>query len=164
MFIQARSGKLADADLAAVVADATQRLKATAVVGSIDPASSAPTDGRSARLPFTVARTGRQGVDEGRSDRGRHGRDRAGASRRCSSRASATRPRARRSTTSSRQDFQKAEVLSIPITLIILIVAFGALLAAGIPVLLGLTSVFAAFGLDDALEPVHRRPARAPRS
>ena len=45
------------------------------------------------------------------------------------------------------QDFHKAEVLSIPITLVILIVAFGALLAAGIPVLLGLTSVFAAFGL-----------------
>ncbi len=38
-------------------------------------------------------------------------------------------------------------MLSIPITLIILVVAFGALLAAGIPVLLGLTSVFAAFGL-----------------
>ena len=38
-------------------------------------------------------------------------------------------------------------MLSIPITLVILIVAFGALLAAGIPVLLGLTSVFAAFGL-----------------
>ena len=45
------------------------------------------------------------------------------------------------------QDFQKAEFLSIPITLLILILAFGALLAAGIPVLLGLTSVFTAFGL-----------------
>jgi RND superfamily putative drug exporter len=45
------------------------------------------------------------------------------------------------------QDFQKAEFLSIPITLIILLLAFGALLAAGIPVLLGLTSVFSAFGL-----------------
>jgi RND superfamily putative drug exporter len=33
------------------------------------------------------------------------------------------------------------------VTLIILVVAFGAMLAAGIPVLLGLTSVFAAFGL-----------------
>jgi uncharacterized membrane protein YdfJ with MMPL/SSD domain len=45
------------------------------------------------------------------------------------------------------QDFQKAEFLSIPITLVILLLAFGALLAAGIPVLLGLTSVFTAFGL-----------------
>ncbi len=38
-------------------------------------------------------------------------------------------------------------MLSIPITLLILVVAFGAMLAAGIPVLLGLSSVFAAFGL-----------------
>ena len=45
------------------------------------------------------------------------------------------------------QDFQKAEFLSIPITLLILLLAFGAMLAAGIPVLLGLTSVFTAFGL-----------------
>ncbi len=44
-------------------------------------------------------------------------------------------------------DFQAAEFLSIPITLVILIVAFGALLAAGIPVLLGLTAVFSAMGL-----------------
>ena len=44
-------------------------------------------------------------------------------------------------------DFAKAERLSIPITLVILLVAFGALLAAGIPVLLGLSSVFASIGL-----------------
>ena len=41
-------------------------------------------------------------------------------------------------------DFRAAEFLSVPITLVILIVAFGALLAAGIPVLLGLTAVFSA--------------------
>ena len=34
-------------------------------------------------------------------------------------------------------DFKKAEFLSLPITLIILIVAFGALVAAGVPLLLG---------------------------
>ena len=44
-------------------------------------------------------------------------------------------------------DFQKAEKLSIPITLIILVLAFGAFLAAGIPVLLSLSSVFASIGL-----------------
>ncbi len=36
-------------------------------------------------------------------------------------------------------DFSKAERLSLPITLVILVVAFGALAAAGIPVLLALT-------------------------
>lgn len=44
-------------------------------------------------------------------------------------------------------DFQKAEVLSLPITLLILVVAFGALIAAGVPLLLGLTAVAATLGL-----------------
>jgi uncharacterized membrane protein YdfJ with MMPL/SSD domain len=45
------------------------------------------------------------------------------------------------------KDLKRAGVTSIPITLIILVVAFGALVAAGIPVLLALTAVFATFGL-----------------
>jgi uncharacterized membrane protein YdfJ with MMPL/SSD domain len=44
-------------------------------------------------------------------------------------------------------DLKNAGVFSIPLTLIILVVAFGALVAAGIPLLLGLTGVFATFGL-----------------
>src|SRR5262249_25572260 len=44
-------------------------------------------------------------------------------------------------------DFKKAEKLSLPITLLILIVAFGALVAAGIPLLLGLSAVMATLGL-----------------
>jgi len=44
-------------------------------------------------------------------------------------------------------DFKKAEVLSIPITLAILVVAFGAFVAAGIPLLLALSSVMATLGL-----------------
>ena len=44
-------------------------------------------------------------------------------------------------------DFKKAETLSIPLTLAILLVAFGALVAAGLPLLLGLTAVGATFGL-----------------
>jgi uncharacterized membrane protein YdfJ with MMPL/SSD domain len=45
------------------------------------------------------------------------------------------------------EDFQRAEYTALPITLGILIVVFGALVAAGIPMLLGLTSVAAALGL-----------------
>ncbi|MDP1848592.1 MAG: MMPL family transporter, partial [Solirubrobacteraceae bacterium] len=45
------------------------------------------------------------------------------------------------------EDFQRAEYLSLPITLIILIIAFGALVAAGLPLLLGLTAVAATIGL-----------------
>jgi uncharacterized membrane protein YdfJ with MMPL/SSD domain len=44
-------------------------------------------------------------------------------------------------------DLKKAGVYSIPLTLIILVVAFGALVAAGIPLLLALTAVFATMGL-----------------
>ena len=45
------------------------------------------------------------------------------------------------------KDFQRAEYLSLPITLLILIIAFGALVAAGVPLLLGLTAVAATIGL-----------------
>jgi RND superfamily putative drug exporter len=45
-------------------------------------------------------------------------------------------------------DFQRAEKLSVPISLAILVLAFGALLAAGVPVLLALSSVAAAIGLS----------------
>jgi uncharacterized membrane protein YdfJ with MMPL/SSD domain len=44
-------------------------------------------------------------------------------------------------------DFKKAQSLSLPITLVILVIAFGALAAAGVPVLLALTAVMAALGL-----------------
>jgi RND superfamily putative drug exporter len=45
-------------------------------------------------------------------------------------------------------DFQRAELLSLPVTLVILVIAFGALIAAAVPVLLALSSVAAAMGLS----------------
>jgi uncharacterized membrane protein YdfJ with MMPL/SSD domain len=48
-------------------------------------------------------------------------------------------------------DFRKAEYTSLPITLLILLFAFGALVAAGIPLLLGLTAVLGTLGLIGAL-------------
>jgi uncharacterized membrane protein YdfJ with MMPL/SSD domain len=44
-------------------------------------------------------------------------------------------------------DFKKAGVFSVPLTLIVLIVAFGAFVAAGLPLLLALTAVFTTIGL-----------------
>ncbi len=44
-------------------------------------------------------------------------------------------------------DFAKAGLFSLPVTLIILLVAFGALLAAGLPILLALTAVVGTMGL-----------------
>jgi anti-anti-sigma factor len=51
-------------------------------------------------------------------------------------------------------DFRKAETLSLPITLLILVVAFGALVAAGIPLLLGLSAVVITLGLLAAISQV----------
>jgi uncharacterized membrane protein YdfJ with MMPL/SSD domain len=53
------------------------------------------------------------------------------------------------------EDFQKAEFLSIPITLIILLVAFGALVAAGLPLLLGATAVMGTIGLLGPISQLH---------
>lgn len=46
------------------------------------------------------------------------------------------------------EDFQRAELFSVPVTLIILLVAFGALIAAGVPILLALSAVSSAIGLS----------------
>ncbi len=48
-------------------------------------------------------------------------------------------------------NFSKAEATSVPITLILLLLVFGALVAAGIPVLLALTSLTAAIGVLTAV-------------
>jgi uncharacterized membrane protein YdfJ with MMPL/SSD domain len=60
------------------------------------------------------------------------------------------------------EDLAKAGELSLPITLIILVIAFGALIAAGIPLLLGLTAVFGAFGLIAVLSHILPMAQQAP--
>jgi uncharacterized membrane protein YdfJ with MMPL/SSD domain len=45
------------------------------------------------------------------------------------------------------KDFQKAEKLSVPITFLILLFAFGAFVAAGVPVLLAFSAVLGSIGL-----------------
>ena len=55
------------------------------------------------------------------------------------------------------KDFAKAEVTSVPLTLLILLLTFGAAFAAGVPVILALTAVLAAMGLmgpASAIQPV----------
>ena len=44
------------------------------------------------------------------------------------------------------EDLRKAELISLPMTLVILFIAFGALVAASVPLLLGVTSVVGAIG------------------
>jgi putative drug exporter of the RND superfamily len=45
------------------------------------------------------------------------------------------------------QDFRRAELTSVPVTLLLLLIAFGALIAAGIPLLLAATAVVTAISL-----------------
>ena len=54
-------------------------------------------------------------------------------------------------------DFARAETLSVPLTLLVLLFAFGALVAAGIPVLLAFSAVLAAVGLNEIIS--HLVPA-----
>src|SRR5215203_4515096 len=54
-------------------------------------------------------------------------------------------------------DLKKAETLSLPLTMVILLLAFGALVAAGLPLLLGVTAVMATGGLTAAVS--HLSPA-----
>ena len=53
------------------------------------------------------------------------------------------------------EDFQKAEAFSLPITLVILLIAFGALVAAGLPLLLGATAVMGTIGLLGPISQLH---------
>ena len=46
------------------------------------------------------------------------------------------------------EDFQQAELISIPVTLVIMLLVFGALIAAGVPVLLAMSAVGTALGLS----------------
>jgi RND superfamily putative drug exporter len=48
------------------------------------------------------------------------------------------------------KDFKRAEYSSLPVTLVILLIAFGALVAAGLPVLLAFSGVLATIGLSAA--------------
>ncbi len=52
------------------------------------------------------------------------------------------------------KDFQKAERLSVPITFLILLFAFGAFVAAGVPVLLAFTAVLGSIGLSELVSHV----------
>ena len=61
-------------------------------------------------------------------------------------------------------DLAKAGMLSLPITLIILIITFGTLVAAGVPLLIGITSVMAALGLVAITSHSSRPTATSPRS
>jgi uncharacterized membrane protein YdfJ with MMPL/SSD domain len=145
ILVQTRGGPLAAGDLSAVAADVHARVGAVAAVTNIQ-APQRSKDGRAALIRFDIRGDSAKAGDKvapieaavatvARAHSGLRVEEFGDASS------------TKQFDEKLAQDFQKAEFLSLPITLLILILAFGALLAAGIPVLLGLTSVFTAFGL-----------------
>ena len=58
------------------------------------------------------------------------------------------------------KDFAQAERLSVPLTFIILLFAFGAFVAAGLPVLLALSAVMGSVGVSALASHVFHRPSR----
>jgi uncharacterized membrane protein YdfJ with MMPL/SSD domain len=144
--------KVGDAAFTAAVKDTTARLKTAdhviKVKSPLTPANEGQisSDGRSALVTFEIP---------GDSDTAK---DRVDASLAATAAAQKAHPELRIEqfgdasadkalSKSFDDDFAKAEKLSLPITMIILIVAFGALIAAGVPLLLGLTAVAATLGL-----------------
>ena len=144
--------KIGDAAFTAAVEDTVSRLEATKGVDKIESPlakgneGQLSEDGRSALVTFEIP--GNDNVTE----------DRVDATLAATAAAQKANPQVfvgqfgdasadKAISKAFEEDFQKAEVLSLPITLIILIVAFGSLVAAGVPLLLGVTAVMATIGL-----------------
>ena len=94
--------------------------------------------------------TRRGGPRRGAARRGRRG---AGAHPEFCDRAVRRRERRQGARRGVRGGLPEGRVLSLPITLLILVVAFGALVAAGVPLLLACTAVAATLGLLGADQP-----------
>ncbi len=154
VLVQSRNGTLTVRDPAfrAAIGDVTRRLEQFPTIADLksplDPhnAGQISRDGRSALVVFDVL-----GDPE-------TAKDRVGPILDAVARLDAAHPRMRIEqfgdasadkalSKAFEDDFRKAELLSLPITLVILVVAFGALVAAGIPLLLGLSAVAITLGL-----------------
>ena len=153
VLVQSKSGATTeDSQFQAAISDTEQRLAQVAHVADIESplkaqhADQVSADGRSALIGFQL-----RGTDEQMSDR-------VEAPLAATAEAQDAHPEftieefggasAEKAVDEAlAEDFQRAEFLSLPITLLILVVAFGALVAAGVPLLLGLTAVFATLGI-----------------
>ena len=156
VLIQGRGGPLARAELRAAAVDLIERLSRIPAVTDISSPLAAGNeglrskDGRSALLTFSIT---------GSPDTAR---DRVGPALAATAAVQRDHPELfvgevgdasanEAILTLVDQDFRRAEITSLPVTLLILLFAFGALVAAGIPLLLGLTAVAAALGLTAVL-------------
>ena len=153
VLVQARgNGKATDANFTLAVKDTTKRLQATKYVTNVESPltrgneGQISKDGRSALITFSIPGDGditKDRVDT--SEATVAAAQKAHPDLRIEQFGDASADKAL--SASLDNDFKRAETLSLPITLIILIVAFGSLVAAGVPLILGLTAVVATLGL-----------------
>jgi RND superfamily putative drug exporter len=145
VLVQSRTLKASSPQFRAVLGDVKKRLVATGVARRVGAPHVSP-DGRSALVEFNIP---------GNADQTAKRVDRTLAA---TAGAAAAHPgfhvaefgdaSAHKALDKTFQaDFKRAETLSLPITLIILVLAFGALVAAGIPLLLALSAVGATIGM-----------------
>ena len=152
VLVQSDGAAAADPSFRAVVADVERRLAKVPYAHDLESPYAAGNggqisrDGRSALIRFKIAGDDTQT------------QDRVGAALRAVSAAQATHPGFtvaqsggasvnKQLNESISDDFRQALVTSLPITLLILVIAFGALVAASVPLLLALTAVIATIGL-----------------
>ena len=151
VLIQCKSLKASDAEFKSAVADVTKRLEGTKgvseVVGPYEAGSEGISkDEHSALVSFTLP--GKSDVTEKsvvNSLAAVHAAQKAHPELRIDETGDASITKA--TLDKSNEEMGKSMFMSLGLTLIILMFAFGALVAAGIPVLLGLTAVLATLGL-----------------
>jgi uncharacterized membrane protein YdfJ with MMPL/SSD domain len=152
VLIQSDSSTATDPSFRAVVNSTQRRLEAVPYTQAFEspyaPGNSGQisADGHSALLRFEIAGDDTQA------------QDRVGAALDATSAAQAANPDfaveqvgdasvAKQLNESISDDFRRAFVTSLPITLLILLIAFGALVAASVPLILALTAVLATIGI-----------------
>jgi RND superfamily putative drug exporter len=146
LLITARDGELDVAAANAAAADATSRLERLDEVAEVGPPMPSQ-DGQALLVPITIA---------GDSD---DADDRVGALLDTTAAVQSDHPDVRVEEVGGpsinkgindqvANDLKKAEFISLPVTLLIMLVAFGAIIAAGVPVLLALSAVGSAYGLS----------------
>jgi RND superfamily putative drug exporter len=152
ILVQSNSATASDRSFRAVVGDVESRLSAVPYTNALEspykPANAGQisADGHSALLRFEIA-----GDQDQASNR-------VGATLTATAAAQAANPHFtieqvgdasinKQLNDSINKDFSRAFVTSLPITLAILLIAFGALVAASLPILLAMTAVLATIGL-----------------
>ncbi|MGL5828908.1 MAG: MMPL family transporter, partial [Angustibacter sp.] len=153
ILIRARTGELSPVLTKKLAQQFQQELRGRSEVASVGEPLAAP-DGKSAIVPVVIAVDGKTGPEAEAL-----AQERVGPIQSATQRIARANPAqeirqvgdaslAKAVDERLESDFQQAELLSLPITLIILLLSFGALLAAAVPVLLALSAVGTAIGLS----------------